>query len=174
MTARVTDEEVSALLEPVRTRVLADLRHVHSPRRSRRFRVVRAVAIGGIAAIALTAGSIVVLRATPEQINHSVSCYGMADPASTPVLVSAPSPVSTSGEKQSRTSVSPVDLCEDMWRMGLVGQSEIPTDPNAANFSVPDLVACTQSDGVGAAFPREGLPESDKLACAALGLAVWP
>ena len=78
-----------------------------------------------------------------------------------------------SGATEVPLILSPIDACDDMWRMGIIGQDEVPVDPNAADFPIPDLVGCRQGNGVGAAFPRESLSHDDAAACRSLGMTVW-
>ena len=173
MIAGVTEAEILRGIADAREHVLGQIQTVRSPRHSRRFRVIRATAIAAIAALMLTAGGIAVLRASFEDVSYSVACYDGPGTYTAPVTVSAPAPMATDGTEAPRTRVDPVETCGEMWRMGLIGQEETPADPNAANFPVPALVGCVQANGVGAAFPRDDLPESDTLACGLLGLAVW-
>ena len=70
-------------------------------------------------------------------------------------------------------SVDLNDRIAAMWRMGLIGQGTPPTDPNNTHLPVPDLVGCTEHNGVGAGFPRDGSTASTDDFCTHLGLTTW-
>lgn len=169
-----TTSEVNRALVPVRANVLSAVRLTRSPRQSQRFRLVRGVVVTASLASVLTAGAIAVTQATPDAVNHTAVCYSEASTASESTTVSTiVSTDNETGVSERPEILSPVDACDDMWRLGIIGQAEIPDDPNAANLPVPALVGCKQNNGVGAAFPRETLPDSAVKACQSLGMAVW-
>ncbi|MEJ1229809.1 MAG: hypothetical protein WDM88_02860 [Galbitalea sp.] len=143
-------------------------------RRRRRRRVSITVAGAGLAAVVLTAGTVAVVQATQEQIGYSVICYSAASTSSDYATASDPTATNTVTGQTDREAADPVSVCGDMWRSGLVGQKpDAQRDPNTANFPIPQLVACTTTDGVGAAFPREGSGATETDFCDSLGLAPW-
>lgn len=168
MTETEVDNRVGRLRDNVLTAVTATKTH----RISRAGRT--AIILGASAlALSLTGGTVAVVQATQEQITYSVTCYEEASLTSNYTTVASPLAVNTDTGDESRDATDPVASCSEMWRMGLIGQDQPPTDPNAANFPVPELVGCTQSNGVGVAFPRRDSTASDVAFCQNLGLAIW-
>ncbi|TBN56723.1 hypothetical protein EYE40_04525 [Glaciihabitans arcticus] len=167
------NSDVESQLSEVRHDVLTEIKRVRSPRRSTQFRVIRALALGLTATIALTAGALVIVRATQEQINYSVVCYSGETLGSQTVTVESPPVVDASDGKGTRLRADPISTCGNMWRMGIVGQDDSPEDPNTAQFPVPDIVGCEQADGVAAGFPREFRSITDEYFCARVGMKVW-
>ena len=167
------NSDVDVQLREVRHDVLTEIKRVRSPRRSSQFRVIRALAIGITSIVVLTAGALVIVRASQDDINYSVACYKGETLGSGTVTV-ASAPIADSDDPQaSRLRADPVATCENMWRMGIVGQSSAPADPNTAEFPVPDIVGCKQANGVAAGFPREFRSITDEYFCARVGMTVW-
>lgn len=166
MTYLPTDHEVSLHLDSARAAVLEATHRVRSPKRSTRFRTTRTVLIAGAAVVALTAGALIVQAATSD-IESTVACY--EHPALDARVVSVGvDPATAVG-----SPIDPIAYCAVAWRTGSLGQQVAPPLDDASDFPVPDLFACVQVDGVGAAFPREGSAASDRELCEAIGLAVW-
>lgn len=172
MTTPIPDEVVQARLRVVRSQLMRAVTHERTPRYSRaRKATIAAIAVGGLL---LTGGTIAVVQATQEQIDHQVRCFEAADPDSNYTDVAeAISIDSNTGQQETRRVLDPETVCGDMWRMGLIGQEVAPADPNAANFPVPELVGCTLPNGIGAAFPRDNRSAPEQELCRDLGLTAW-
>ena len=119
------------------------------PRYSRaRKATIAAIAVGGLV---LTGGTIAVVQATQEQIDHQVRCFEAADLGS-----------------------NYTDVAEAIGIDSTTGRQEVaPADPNVANFPVPELVGCALPNGIGAAFPRENHSTLAEDFCRDLGLTAW-
>ncbi len=175
-TETLSDEEITTRTEAARSGVMlvvdADLPKL--ARRHRR-RIGITIAVGALAAVALTAGTLAVVQATHEQTTYSVQCYSQASTSSSYTTATEPIAVNTTtGQTADRPPSEPVSVCGGMWRMGMVGQKPDPNrDPNTANFPVPQLVACTLPNGVGAAFPKNGSSATEAEFCDSLGLTPW-
>lgn len=164
MTVLPTDAQVRAELVSVRAEVLAATRHVRSPKRSTRYRTIRAVIIAGTAAALLTAGAIAITRASQETIDSYATCFEHASLDSRTHAF-----ISSSG------GLDPVELCGIVWRNDSwtsVSNGD-PDDPNDGTAPVPPLVVCELADESAGVFPREGSTATDTDFCAALGLADW-
>ena len=176
-TQTLSHEEIATITRRARSGVMSVV-ETDLPARVRRHhrRVGIAVAVSALAAVALTAGTVAVIQASHDQRTYSVQCYSQASTSSSfTTTVEGEATNSLTGQKAVRPVAEPLSVCGEMWRMGLVGQKPAPgQDPNTANYPVPQLVACTLSDGVGAAFPREGSIENQTDFCDALGLTPWP
>lgn len=172
MTTPIPDDVVQARLRTVRSQLMTAVSHERTPRYSRaRKATIAAIAVGGLV---LTGGTIAVVQATQEQIDHQVRCFEAADLGSNYTDVAEAIGIdSTTGRQEARRVLGPETACGDMWRMGLVGQEVAPADPNAANFPVPELVGCTLPNGIGAAFPRENHSTLAEDFCRDLGLTAW-
>jgi hypothetical protein len=171
----LSDEEIATRVEWARSEVMRTVED-DAPALTRRHRrrVGIAIAVAGVAALALTAGTIAVVQATHEQTTYSVLCYSGASTSSSYGTAADPNATNARTGQTDRQAADPVSVCGDMWRMGLVGQKPDPQrDPNTANFPVPQLVACTTANGVGAAFPRGGSHASKADFCDSLGLTPW-
>jgi hypothetical protein len=168
------DDDIARRLGEARAAVLATIPTVRSPRISRQGRAGVAIAAAAVAVLGLTGGAVAVIQATHEQVAYSVQCFAGASLGSASTTVTVPEATDrTTGAAGSRPTTDPVADCADAWRSGLIGQASPPADPNTADFPVPDLVACTLRDGVGAGFPRGDSRLDDKAFCAVLGLAPW-
>ena len=168
-----SNDEVELQLSEVRHAVLAEIKKVRSPRHSSHFRAVRAVAIGSVAIVALTAGALVIARASQDQINYSVVCYEGETLASRTVTIESPPSFNADGTPAPRVRADPVSTCGNMWRMGIVGQPASSADPNQSEFPVPNIVGCQQTNGVAAGFPREFTSVTEEYFCARVGMTVW-
>jgi hypothetical protein len=173
MTTLPDEDEITARLAMVRGVVLGTSAGVHMRRTNHATRVGLIVGASAVGVLGLTAGTIAVVNATQDQISYSVNCYSADSLTSSYTTVQSPTATNSATGQTDRAVTDPVTTCTDMWRMGLIGQSTKPADPNSANFPVPDLVACALSNGVGAGFPRTDSTISDKDLCDSLGLAVW-
>jgi hypothetical protein len=159
-----TDDQVRAELATVRVAVLEATTHVRSPRRSTRYRTIRAVIIAGTAAALLTAGAIAVARASQEHIASYATCFEHPSLDSRQHVF-----ISNEGD------LDPAELCGIVWRNDSwtsVSNGD-PDDPNDGTAAVPPLVTCTLADGAAGVFPREGATTPDTDFCATLGLADW-
>lgn len=173
MTMSDEETDLAARLAAARRNVLATIADERTPRFSRRGKLA-VVAGAGALALGVTGGAIAIAAAPPEAVAYSVQCYEAADLGSRYTTLGHPIAIDdATGEEQNRDTTDPVADCGEMWRMGVVGQDEVPDDPNAAQFPVPELVGCTLPSGVGAAFPRGESSARDDEFCGALGLAVW-
>jgi hypothetical protein len=160
-----SDEVVRAAVARARVAVLDEIAQVRSPRRSTRFRTVRATLLASTAVVALSAGTLIVTSSLLEQTT-TVSCYADASLEATAVSVQLPE---NAGETQ---RPEPAVLCAASWRSGDLGQKDPVTTGPDQSFPVPDLVSCTLGNDVGAAFPNRKALSAKEL-CGALGLAEW-
>ena len=159
-----SDAQVRAELADVRARVLEATTHVRSPRRSTRYRTIRTVIIAGTIAALLTAGAIVVARASQQHIASYATCFEHAALDSRQHAF-----INNEG------GLDPIELCGIVWRNDSwtsVSNGD-PDDPNDGTAPVPPLVVCELADGSAGVFPLEGSTASDEDFCEALGLAVW-
>jgi len=168
-----TADDVETQLSEVRHAVLAEIKRVRSPKRSTHFRIARAIAVGAVGIVALTAGTLAVVRASQDQINYSVVCYEGETLTSRTVTIESPPLFDADGSPAPRVQADPVSTCENMWRMGIVGQNDSPADPNLAEFPVPNIVGCRQTNGVAAGFPRAFTSVTEEYFCARVGMTVW-
>jgi len=160
------DAEVARRLAETRGAVLDATRRVRSPRHSTRVRVAGLLAATGTV-VALTAGTVVVVTASDDDISANVDCYETAD-LDSPIVRVALSPTELDEGKQP----DPVALCVEMWRQGVLGQAPDATPDADSNFPVPALAGCELRNGVGAAFPL-GTHATARDLCEALGLGEW-
>lgn len=174
MTTQIPEDvEVQARLASVRTSLMDAIPNLRTHRFSRAGRVGIAWGSAAALAAALTGGAIAIMQATPEQVSYSVQCYEGPSLSAKFTTVATPEALTETTGEVSRYVTDPVTTCAAMWRMGLLGQATVPSDPNAADFPVPELVGCTLENGVGAGFPREGSTVPAVRFCDDLGLAVW-
>jgi hypothetical protein len=140
-----------------------------------RRRVGLIVAVSGLAAVALTVGTFAVAQAVRPQTALSVLCFEHASTSSgytTAAMGSATN--APTGQIDHRGDADPVAVCASAWRVGQVDRKvDSGRDQKTAQFPVPQLVACTMANGVGAAFPREGSHATAARFCDSLGLIVW-
>lgn len=173
MNTQVPDD-IDARLARVRGSILEALPSTRTHRFSRAGRVTMVVAGASLFAVALTGGTIAAIQASQEDVDYSVQCFDAASMSATSTtVVLAEATDNETGEVVPRDAIDPAETCGEMWRMGFLGQESAPTDPNSANFPVPELVACVLDNGVGAVFPREDSTASSQSFCRDLGLAVW-
>jgi len=163
----LSDDDIRARVDAIRAEVVEAIPRERA-RRRRRFGVIAGAAA---AAVAITGGALIV-RASNDAITYEVVCYDGPSLSANSVQVESALGVDQSGGAD-RTATDPVVTCGDMWRMGLIGQEELPVDPNAANFDVPDLVGCTLPNGIAAGFPRGASTFDNRDFCNELGLAPW-
>jgi hypothetical protein len=151
-----TDDQVAQRLADTRVAVMEATRHVHSPKRSTRYRVTRNALIAGVAIAALSAGAIAIVRAAQETIDSMVVCYEGASLDSTEVSV-----------QSNPDEFDPVGMCQTVWA------GDIFTDTESEDFThpVPELAPCTLPDERVGVFPLGDARPEDF--CAALGLADW-
>jgi len=149
------DLEIERLLEPVRASVMSATQHVRSPRHSTRYRTTRTVIIASAAVALLTAGAVVAVIERQSVIDHTAHCYEHASVDSRQLMAQG-----VTGADADR--LEPIAACATIWSSGGFGDT-----------SVPDLVACTSSDGLAAVFPREDSAAVGTGFCKALGLADW-
>lgn len=174
MTTRIpSDQELTARLAAVRTRLLETVATVRPVRFSRGARIGFAAAAGIVLAAGLTGGTIVVIQATQEVITYSVQCYEGASLSSDFITVGHSE--ATEGPIREVTPVptDPVETCTDVWRRGLIGQETPLSDPNTPDLPAPEIVGCTLTDGIGAGFPIEDSTATAEDFCRSLGLAPW-
>jgi len=166
-----SEEEVTARLAAARRNVLSQI--PTAPRRRRRLRRLGIGVAVLVGAATLTATAVAIHQATTEQITYSVDCFEKADMTSRSASVESSEATNNLTGATSREPTDPVTSCQDMWRMGLLGQMTPPADPDTADFPVPDIVACKEANGVGAGFPRGDSTLSNAEFCQDLGLAAW-
>lgn len=136
------DELVTRELRMIRADVMTAIARNTRMRRRWKFGIAALVLVG--VGGGATAGTLAVVRASQEDITYSVSCYESADLNSR--IAGAGNAQATdarTGQLQPRQTADPIELCQLMWRGGLLGQTQPPDDPNTASFPVPDLAACT-------------------------------
>ena len=131
------------------------------------------IGVGTVLVIALGAGGLLGLRAAQEEIAYSVACYEGDSLTSRTVTFAAPPTKGAQGQVVERPRVDPVSTCEEMWRIGVLGDTEQPENASTGEFPVPDIVGCVQTNGIGAGFRREFSSVSDQYFCARLGMRVW-
>lgn len=113
----------------------------------------------GVLVVATTGGAVIAL-ASAELRHNSASCYESASLQSRAQQVGDPSPV---GEDRVARAI---DLCESVWRIGVLGGDNDGPPPNDGRIHpVPELFVCAQRDGTLAVFP-----EQNGAACSDLGL----
>jgi hypothetical protein len=167
-------DDIDERLARMRGNILEALPSTRTHRFSRAGRVTILVAGSSLFAIALTGGTIAAIQASQEDVDYSVQCFEAASrSAESTTVVLAEATDNETGEIVPRDAIDPAETCGEMWRMGFLGQESAPADPNAANFPIPELVACVLDNGVGAVFPREDSTASSESFCRDLGLAVW-
>lgn len=156
------DLEVERLLVPVRASVMQATQHVRSPKHSTRYRTARTLIIASAAVAILTAGTVVAVVERQAVIDHTAHCYVKpsldAQQLTLKGLTTADSP-----------TLDPIAACATAWSNDAFN----PANDGSTDHPVPDLVACTGSDGIAAVFPREGSTADDTGFCKALGLADW-
>jgi len=162
------DLDVTRQLSGVRLAVLEATHRVRSPKRSTQYRAVRLSIIAAAAALALTAGTIIV-QATQEERDHSTRCYQDSSRDSEVMEIVT----GDAGFGQPGTS-TPIELCAHLWKnYAFAPDLETDDNPDNGDFPVPELVACRAEDGVAVVFPRvAGDPSPDDF-CEALRLADW-
>lgn len=113
----------------------------------------------GVLVVATTSGALIAL-ASAELRHNSAYCYESASLQSRAQQVGDPSPVGD--DRVTRA----IDLCESVWRIGVLGEEDEGPPPNDGRIhAVPELFVCSQHDGTLAV-----LPEEDGVACSDLGL----
>jgi hypothetical protein len=168
------DIEIARHLEKARGLILEALPTTRSPRLTYRARLGIVVSGAAVVVLGISGGSLAVVQATHEQVSYSVQCFAGASTESSSTTIGHPQVTDrVTGVNGQRQSADPIADCSFAWKAGLIGQKSAPADPNSANFPVPDLVACTLPDGVGAGFPRVDRKLSDHALCESLGLSVW-
>jgi hypothetical protein len=163
MTVTLPDDlDIERLLVPVRASVMQATQQVRSPLHSTRYRISRTTIIAGAAVAILTAGAVVAVIERQTVIDHTAHCYEHASLDAQQLtlkgLTTADSP-----------TLDPLVACATAWSNDAFN----PTNDGSTDHPVPDLVACTGSDGIAAVFPREGSTADDTGFCKALGLADW-
>jgi hypothetical protein len=160
------DLEIERLLVPVRVAVMDATHHVRSPRHSTSYRTARTLIFAGAAIAILTAGAIVVATERQTVIDHTAHCFEHASLDSRQLMAQG----ITSPD---RGNLEPVAACATLWSGDAFNTDNDETAPGNTDHPVPELVACTYSDGIAAVFPREGSTAVDTDFCAALRLADW-
>lgn len=174
MTKMPDDIDIARRLGNTREAILGALPTTRSPRLGHRARLGVVLSGSAVAILGLTGGTLAVVQATQEQVSYSVQCFAGASLDSASTTIDRPQATNrVTGTNAARERTTPAADCAFAWKAGLIGQTASPVDPNSANYPVPDLVACTLTDGVGAGFPRGDSKLSDSAFCDALGLTTW-
>jgi hypothetical protein len=165
-----TLEDVRLDLVSVRADVMEQIQHVRSPRRSTRYRTLRGLVVAGAAAILLAGAAIAVAQYDQQTIRSNATCFREASLGSQGVGI-----VQVPDASNPDAVADPIQACAVIWQNDMWDSSNNgdPDDPSDGTAPVPQLVACTLSDGVPGVFPREGSTASDEDFCGALGLADW-
>ena len=160
-----SDEEVADELAEVRR---ALMKRIHR----QRWRLPAVVGVAGLVLGASAAGisAVVVARAASDIVQHSVRCFE-SDSLTARYMDFGTSAATnnTSGDVTAQGAADPQTLCSLAWRGGLLGQAQVPIDPNSSNFAVPPLAACRLNSGQRAAFPAPA-GEAASEVCKTLGL----
>ena len=174
MTRMPDDIDIARRLGNTRLALMAALPTTRSPRISHRARVGVVLSGSAVAILGLTGGTLAVVQATQDQVSYSVQCFAGPSLDSSNTTISRPQATDrATGSGAARQRTSPSADCAFAWKAGLIGQRVAPSDPNSANYPVPELVGCTLTDGVGAGFPRGDSKLSDSAFCDTLGLTIW-
>ncbi|PWJ54962.1 hypothetical protein SAMN06264364_105171 [Quadrisphaera granulorum] len=175
---RPDDDEVDRRVAAARTALLttldAEIASTSPLDRSARWGRSRrrtTVVVAGVSALALTAGAWAVQRASQEEIDYSVNCYEGTTTDSRLAGAGTAEAVDANGQSAERDLVDPLAMCSSVWRWGVLGQAAPPEDPNAANFPVPPLTACTAANGVNNVFVRDD--EDPEQQCASQSMTPW-
>jgi len=116
--------------------------------------------IGAGVLVAATTGGALIALASAELRHNSAYCYESPSLQSRAQQVGDPSPVGD--DRVARA----IDLCESVWRIGVLGGENDGPPPNDGRIHpVPELFVCSQRDGTLAVFP-----EQDGVACSDLSL----
>lgn len=174
MTRMPDDIDIAHRLGKTREKLLLALPTTRSPRLRHRSRLGLVAAGSAVFVLGLTGGTLAVVHATQEQVSYSVQCFAGPSLNSSSTTIGHPEATDRTTETVAeRPLTDPIADCTFAWKAGLIGQKTAPADPNSANFAVPDLVACTLTNGVGAGFPRGDSTLSDNAFCDGLGLTIW-
>lgn len=167
MSDQLSEADIRGRVDAIRNAVLEAI-----PRERARRRRRTGVITGVMAATLAISGGALIVHASDDAVTYGVVCYDGPSLSAGSVQVESALGVDRSGSAD-RTATDPVATCGDMWRLGLIGQEQLPPDPNAANFDVPDVVGCTLPNGIAAGFPRGTSTFDDHDFCTQLGLAPW-
>jgi hypothetical protein len=133
--------------------------------RRRVVRQRRTIALIAGAGLLLAGGAAVgaakLVTPTASQTAHDAACYPAAN-------LDEPHYFSNGDEPP----YDVVELCQEMWKRGVIGQTPPPTDPNdmTADFPVPDIALCLDPLGFRAGFPIWDDTETAEELCTRLGL----
>lgn len=145
--------------EPNYDRMRDDLiREVRRRTDQKRSRKRIGVFIGAGVLVAATTGGAVIALASAELRQNSAYCYEAPSLQSRAQHVGDPSPVGD--DRVARA----IDLCESVWRIGVLGGEDDGPPPNDGRIHpVPELIACSHRDGTLAVFPDENGASCSKL-----------
>lgn len=156
------DRELEQHRDHVRGQVFAGIARRRVIRQRRLIGIIAGSAVVLAAGVGLGAAKLV--TATPEQLSLvQAACYPSDDVSQGTYFVNGDG-----------VAYDVVELCQDMWKRGVIGQTPPPADPNdmTADFPVPDIALCVDSLGYVSGFPLWDASETASELCTRLGLPV--